>query len=129
MVSFSNETKHIIKGDYMSYDSSGTVKQSGETYSEYYYSRAIYYNKQLDEVISLLDSYYQQLSAKLTEATSLLDETSNLYIGISDYVSLIKIAFSNCVDEIERMKDISIGRAKVKDAEVNANKFGGEDNG
>jgi len=110
----------------MNDDSYDAVKN--DTISDYFYSRALFYNKQLDEVMTLLENYYSQLSSKLTEATNLLNENSSLYFGIADYISKIKKEVDNCNDEIIMMKRNSVITAIMRDTIAKKNNYGGENN-
>ena len=78
------------------------MNKNFEDKSTYYYSKAIWYNNQLDEVISLLEDYSNLLSTKLVNASCLLDENSSLYNGIDLYINQIKKEVLKCNDAINQ---------------------------
>ena len=94
------------------------IKNSNDLSKNNYYNKALHYNVKLDRIVSELDSYYQTLSSKLTEASTLLKEDCSLYQGITICTGEIKKEIDKCVDAINSMKNVSLKKARSKDSQL-----------
>ena len=88
------------------------------TNSNYYYNKAISYNKQLDDLKEKINTLKSDYDSFLMCATESLDQSCSLYKGIIEMVVAMKSKIDKCYGEICSIQYEAKVKAIKKDNEI-----------